>query len=61
MKNEKMAMIPYIEHELRIHKVYDKFESELEESYKREKRLKFMLTATNVFWFGLTLLLILMR
>ena len=50
MRDKKMAMIPYIEHELRMFKAYE-----------RERRLKFMLTATNVFWFGLILLLILMR
>ena len=61
MRDEKMAMIPYIEHELRIHKVYDKFESELEESYKREQDLKLIVAATNIFWIGLTLLLILVR
>ena len=50
MKDEKMAMIPYVEHELRMFKAYE-----------REKRLKFILTATNVFWVGLTLLLIFAR
>jgi hypothetical protein len=50
MKEKEMAQIPYIEHELRMFKAYE-----------RERRLKFMLTASNVFWVGLTLLLILAR
>ena len=38
MKNE-IAVIPYIEHELRMYK-----------AYKREKRLKIMLAASNLIW-----------
>ena len=61
MQEKELASMPYVEHQLRIHKVYDKFESRLEESYKREQDLKLIVAATNIFWIGLTLLLILVR
>lgn len=38
--NLKMACIPYISHELRM-----------EKAYEREKRLKNLLVACNIIWF----------
>ena len=49
MKNE-IAVIPYIEHELRMHK-----------AYKRENILKGLLVASNLMWAGIVAVMLLVR
>jgi hypothetical protein len=44
--NEKIYEVPYIEHEYRMYK-----------AYKREKRLKIMLTISNLIWLGIAVFL----
>ena len=45
--NIEMAQIPYIEHEYRIYKAYE-----------REKRLKLMLIGTNILWALVVIMLV---
>lgn len=42
-----MAQVPYIEHEYRLYK-----------AYQREKRLKYILIGTNIIWAVIALILV---
>ncbi len=46
-KKINMAQIPYIEHEYRMYK-----------AYQREKRLKYILIGTNIVWAVVALILV---
>ena len=49
-KNNDMAQIPYIEHERRMFK-----------AYQREKRLKILLFGTNISWLFIAALMLCVR